>query len=154
MIFRIFTFGMAGLMGTALAVWTVDREPPIVITRTELLTPEVPAGGELKFHMWVTRYRSCKVSIDRLILDSAKLRFVLEDQAFERPPGPLGEDDYVNLVKVPIQTSAGSAVYRTITRYECNIIHRWFWPIVVGPSDLPFFVRGPEVVPLPVEVKP
>jgi hypothetical protein len=144
MIFRIFTFGVAAAIGMTMAVWTADREPPIVIATVDIETPEVQPGGELLLHYYVKRYRECSYSADRVIFDSMKVRYVLPDQSFIRPPGPLGDDDYRTRIKLPDSMSQGAALYKLTLRYECNIIHKW-WPIISKPTDVTFVVKGPRI---------
>ena len=145
MIFRAFTFGVAATVGISLGIWTIDREPPTTTNRVEVITPEVPPGGKLRIHYWVRRMKECAIRIDRMMIDSTKVRVVLPDIDFERPPGPIGDDDYVSEVDVPDSLTEGPAIYRAVFRYNCNLIHRWFWPVVVGPVDVQFTVKGPKV---------
>lgn len=150
MLFRIFTFGVAGVIGVTLGSWAIEREPATVMRRMEVITPEVQPGGRLRIHYFVTRYKDCMIKIDRSIHDSQKVRYVLPDLDFTRGPGPLGEDDYVSETVVPNTLAEGPAFYRATTRYQCNPLHR-FWPIVVGPIDLYFTIKG-EPLPMPVVV--
>jgi hypothetical protein len=141
MIFRAFTFGVATTVGVALGLWTIDRDPPVVINSVQVLTPEVPPGGRLRIKYQVNRIRECAVHIDRLLLDSAKVRGELTDLSFAKPPGPLGNDEYTTEIRVPDTFSQGPAVYRTLTTYRCNLIHA-IWPVPWGPNDVSFVVRG------------
>lgn len=148
MLFRIFTFGVAATIGMALGIWTIDREPPTVTIKTEVLTPEVSPGGVLKVHYFVKRFRDCEVKIDRILTDSQRVRVVLPDLEFSKAPGPMGDDDFVTEVPVPQTFSKGPAVYMTLTSYRCNIVHN-LWPILVGPAQVLFVIDG-SPVDLPV----
>lgn len=150
MIFRIVTFSTAGVVGITLGMWAIEREPSTVMRRMEVVTPEVQPGGRLRIHYYVTRYKDCMIRIDRSIHDSQKVRYVLPDLDFTKAPGPIGEDDYVSETVIPNTLAEGPAYYRAITRYQCNPLHR-FWPIVTGPTDLHFIIKG-EPIPTPVIV--
>lgn len=149
MIFKGFFFGAAAAIGTMFGVWVIERDPPVVTNSSEVLTQTVPPGGVLRIHNRVTRFRQCQTHIDRLLLDSAKVRSELSDVDAERPLGPMGEDEFTIEVKIPSTFSNGPAIYRTITAYRCNLIHKWFWPIVLGPVDIIFEVRGVAPAPNP-----
>lgn len=153
MIFRIVTFGVAAALGTVLAMWTVDRDPPIIVNSVEVETPVVQAGGLVRLHYIVRRFRDCSYISDRVILDSAKVRFVLPDISFIRPPGTLGMDDYRMILQLPTVIAQGPAIYRVTLRYECNVLHRW-WPIVSRSADVGFTVEGVAEPVIPVKPIP
>lgn len=142
MIFRAFTFGVASVIGIALGTWIVERDPPVVITKIDVDRAVVQPGDKLKLHLWVRRYKNCYTKIDRVLIYSDKVRVELMDSEFARPLGPLGDDDYRVEVYIPSDATNGPAVYRTVTTYRCNLIHDWFWPIIVGPNDVVFSIQG------------
>jgi hypothetical protein len=64
---------------------------------------------------------------------------LLPDVDFESA-GPVGVDNVVSPIIVPLATLPGPAKYRVTATYSCNPLHRVFWPIVVTQPDLSFYV--------------
>lgn len=143
--------GVSAIVG----LWVQDTSPPIAPMSVTPVQSIVAPGETLRIRYDVERYRSCASRIDRILLDSDKIRFTLEDLDYAAAPGPLGRDTFITDVPIPRGFSQGPAVYRVITRYECNLLHR-VWPIVLM-RDIPFEVRGPapiEALPIPIEPVP
>jgi hypothetical protein len=137
----------AGLIGAALGVWTIDRDSPTVIERVNVLTPQVTPGGKLRVEYHVRRLRDCATHVDRVLFDSARVRGDLMDVDSLKPLGPMGEDTYVVEVPIPTTFSSGPALYRILVSYRCNLVHRWFWPIVTPAQDIMFNVSSPYDLP-------
>jgi hypothetical protein len=95
-------------------------------------------------HEVVDRRKLCALQVERIIIDFAKIRYVLEDVIFSAPPGDLGRDEYVTPVPVPVQTELGPAELKVHKLYRCNPFH-WLWPIVSDGMDFHFdVVPGPD----------
>jgi hypothetical protein len=152
MIFRLVTLVVSAALGGALGLWTIDRDPPVVINQAEVLTPEVPPGGTLRIKYHLNRRRDCESHIDRILYDSAKVRGLLPDIDFAKTPGQLGNDEYTAEIRIPETFSEGQAVYRLISVYRCNVIHK-AWPITIGPTDIPFAVKGMPLMTVPVPME-
>jgi hypothetical protein len=99
----------------------------------------VVAGGELRIDYVVRRRRSCAVSVDRFVIDKLKTRYELEDLNVNAGL-PLGEDRFVQRVRVPPGVEPGSAIYRTTSTYICNPLQR-LWPIAAGTREISFVVE-------------
>lgn len=128
-----------GALGAYLALVSMDRDPPVIVTRSSVITPFVPAGGLLKIEVEIFRYRRCETIVDRLIFDASDARYVLEPLIFQSSGGALGSERYLNLIQVPAAAAVGPARYRSIATYRCNLLHR-SWPIVSEPRDVIFGV--------------
>lgn len=139
MMFRAVFYGTAALVGATLGLWTIEREPPVVTLRTELSTPTVAPGGDLKIKLTVRRTKSCVTHVDRMLFDAEKARFPLPDLDYKKAPGPLGDDTYMTVIPVPEQMGEGPALYRSISSYQCNLVHL-LWPVSLEPIDVPFVV--------------
>lgn len=139
MIWRSFTLIGLGLTAGMLGVWLGDREPPTVSAKLEPVVLRVPPGGNLNVRYSVYRTRSCPLRVERLLIDSQNVRYVLPATEFSAAPGPLGEDSYISMVPLPQGISEGTAHYRAITIYKCNPLHS-IWPIVVTAPDVEFYV--------------
>lgn len=154
MIWRGIALTSIGLISGVAGLWAADRDVPVAVRKVEVVTPVVAPGGQVKVAYHVERHRSCAVKIERLLFDHDKVRITLEDINYAAPPGPLGQDEYVTAVTIPRTIAQGSARYKVITRYECNVFHR-LWPIVVQAADVQFEVRGPPTPgQLPIEIVP
>ena len=130
---------LAAVVGGGSGVWLVDRELPTVVISAEPVAPVVVSGGELRVDYVVRRHRSCSVSVDRFIIDRFKTRYELDDLNVNAGL-PLGEDRFVQPVRVPEGVEPGPAVYRTASTYVCNPLQK-LWPITGGTRDIPFLVK-------------
>ncbi|RYF40834.1 MAG: hypothetical protein EOO27_47150 [Comamonadaceae bacterium] len=130
---------LAAVVGGGSGVWLVDRELPTVIISAEPVAPVVAAGGELRVDYVVRRHRSCAVTVDRFIIDRFNTRYELDDLNVNAGL-PLGEDRFVQPVRVPQGVEPGPAKYRTSSTYTCNPLQK-LWPITGGTRDIPFLVK-------------
>jgi hypothetical protein len=137
----IFAILAAALLGGGSGVWLVDRDAPTIVYSAEAVTPVVPAGGELRVDYAVRRLRSCAVSVDRFIIDKFKTRYELPDLNVNAGL-PLGEDRFVQPVRVPADVEPGPAIYRTASTYICNPLQK-IWPIAAGARDIGFVIKAP-----------
>jgi hypothetical protein len=128
------TAGIAGVM-------IGDREPPTVIDKTEILTPVVAPGENLRIRYEVYRRRSCHTRVERILLDGENARFVLPVTELSGAPGLLERDAYVSVIPIPTDATRGVGKYRAITTYKCNVIHSLFWPIIVVGNDAVFTIE-------------
>jgi hypothetical protein len=136
-----FAILFAAVIGGGAGVWVTDRELPTVVLSAEPVSPVVAAGGELRIDYLVRRHRSCAVSIDRFIIDRFNTRYELDDLNVNAGL-PLGDDRFVQPVKVPLGLEPGPAKYRTASIYICNPLQR-FWPITGGTRDINFVIKTP-----------
>lgn len=134
----LFVAVLWGLGGT-LGYFATDREMPTVIISAEPVTPVVAPGGELRVDYVVRRHRSCAVTVDRFIIDRFNTRYELDDLNVNAGL-PLGEDRFVQPVRVPPGVEPGPAKYRTSSTYTCNPLQR-LWPITGGTRDIAFLVK-------------
>lgn len=141
MIWRALTLTTCGALAGVIGVMIGDREPPTVIDRTEVLTPIVAPGDNLRIHYEVYRRKSCHIRVERMLLDGENARFMLPATELSGAPGPLERDSYVSVIPIPTEVTHGVGRYRAITTYKCNIIHSMFWPITVVGSDVVFEIR-------------
>jgi hypothetical protein len=135
----LFALVAAALLGGWLGALAADRDMPTIIYSAEPTNPIVAAGGELRVDYVVRRLRSCNVSIDRFVIDKFKTRYELEDLNVNAGL-PLGEDHFVQPIRVPPDAEPGPAVYRTASTYVCNPLQR-LWPITGGVRDINFIIK-------------
>lgn len=139
MIWRTLTMIGFGLTSGILGIMVGDREPPTVIDRTEVLTPELHPGESLRVRFEVFRRKSCYVRVERMLLDGESARFVLPTTELSGAPGPLGKDMYISVVPIPSDVHPGLGRYRAITTYKCNPMHS-LWPIIAVADDVTFTI--------------
>lgn len=142
MIWRIGTLAIVGITFGTLGMFMADRTPPTIVYAVDVLTPQVPPGGQLKVEYTVNRARSCATNVERILFDAQRVRVPLEDMEFKAAPGPMGPDKYISAVSIPTGFARGEAKYRVLTTYRCNPIHA-LWPITVLTADVSFDVTGP-----------
>lgn len=124
-----------------LGLWTAARDTPTVIVSATAEPDVVRAGEDLQIRYLIDRRESCPSTLERMVVDSAKVRFLLDDIDYKAAPGPLGRDEVV--IRVPVSPTAapGPAVYRAIVAYYCNPVHH-FWP-VTGTREVRFTIAPP-----------
>jgi hypothetical protein len=145
LLFGVLT-GLSGFLG----LWIADRDPPIALNNSRVMTPVVEPGGQLKVRYGVYRFRSCATHIDRWIFSGeAKVRTTLDDVDYQSSPVPLGPADFVAVVDIPKRIEPGPAVYRIAATYVCNPLHR-IWPVKTAPPEIHFEIRVPDLQ-IPIE---
>lgn len=156
MMWRIITFASVSVIAATLGVWSSDHEPPTRLLKSEVLTPTVRPGGELRIHYTVQRFRSCRVHIDRILYDADRVRRDLEDLEYAAAPGVMGESSYTIAVTIPRNFAQGPARYREITTYFCNPLQMYFSAIVENGDPIKFKVEGEpdDTSNSPIEVIP
>lgn len=127
------------LLGGWVGTLAADREMPTIVYSAEPSKSIVPAGGELRIEYVVRRTRMCAVDVDRFIIDSDKVRFPLDDLQV-RAGLALGEDRFIQPVKIPPEAVNGPATYKTISTYYCNPLQKLF-PIQGGERSIHFVIQ-------------
>lgn len=132
------------ILGTAslLAYYAADRQVPVDVLETEVLTPVVKPGGKLIVRQVVRYGRECRGHVDRALYDSATHRKWLADVDYERPPRGLGDHTITFVEDVPSYFEAGPASYRATPVYSCNLVHQYFWPLTRGDTVIRFTIEG------------
>lgn len=119
-----------------------DREPPVDILSTEMLTETVRPGDPIRVRYHLIRHRVCRTESSWVILDgiSEYRRF---GPVVAEAVGRVGDDTFVKGWTLPLGAAPGAGRLRTITTWRCegNFLHA-FYPIVrVGP-DLHFRIEA------------
>lgn len=140
MIWRCLALAPVALVAGVLGLWISDGQPPVVTIHAEPLHPIVRPGGTLEIEYHVERYRSCSSRIERILLDSRRVRTNLDDLDYAAAPGPIGRDIYIARIPIPSTFATGPAFYRIINRFVCNPVHS-LRPIVTT-REIAFVVRG------------
>lgn len=141
-IFRAIALMAISLIGGIIGYWSTDTVPPVVVGSAEPTTPVVAPGGTLKIRFQIERQKSCSSTIERILLDGDRVRFVFDEISFHAAAGPLGHDSYAMLVKIPQDAAPGQAQFRMINTFYCNPIHRIFWPITATAPLVDFIIAG------------
>lgn len=144
MIFRVTTLATVGFIAGTLGMWAAERDIPAQLISADVLENPVQPGGVLRIRYHVLRTRECSLRIDRVLYDAQRAREVLEDRANLSTTAPVGADTYIVLVKIPVTFSEGPASYQTVSRYECNPLHR-IWPIISIRPEIRFDIKGPAL---------
>jgi len=139
MMWRIASFTLAGGISAVLGFWVIDRNPPSTVIRATVATSDVKPGGDLQVAYEIVRYRSCRTTINRFLIDSTQARFTLDDLRLAGAPGPLGRDWYITTLPIPLNFAPGKARYRVVSSYVCNPIHL-ISPIITEARDIEFVV--------------
>jgi len=133
-----FVTGIGGWLGYLVS----DREPPVVITKTEVLTPSVNPGGQLRVRYHLRRFRECGSETTRLIRDASETHFGLDPSSTPYSQGVVGEEAYNLPLLIPRSAAQGPAEYRVRTIWICNPLHH-IWPIKGEMRIVRFEIRGP-----------
>lgn len=100
----------------------VDRNP-IVSAASEVVTPEVPQGGNFTIRYSVNWRDRCRVTGFRVIIDGVGFQHrVVPDTRFVQA----GQNDFDITLPIPLAASPGEAVYTGVIEYECNWYQRIF----------------------------
>ncbi|WP_428029832.1 hypothetical protein [Ancylobacter sp.] len=139
MIWRVITLTSLALLA-GWAGWQVsDRSPPVVVYSAKPEGPAV-AGGPLRIAYTLNRLRQCDTIVDRMVVDSRQTRFILDPLVFATGAGPIGQEQYVSVVNVPVQAAPGPAIYRTTSRFTCSPINA-LWPIYAPSREIGFVIE-------------
>lgn len=131
---------------TGLLAWFIaDREVPVQVLATEVLTPVVRPGGRLAIKQTLQVTRACRGHYDRVLYDSTNHRQFLPDVDYESPPRGLGTFEVVTEETVPDFFMPGEAQYRALPLFSCNPLQAWYWPIMRGETVIRFRIEaGPK----------
>lgn len=141
-LFALFIIGVFCMLAGWLGLMIADREPPIIMLSSKVLTPHVKPGGELQTAVHFIRTRQCAVSVSRFLTDGANKRHILGSDVFPAGTGPVGEDTFTAVVKIPLDVLPGEATYQSTTLYRCNPFHA-VWPIQGLGSERHFIIDPP-----------
>lgn len=133
-------FSAVSIVAGFWVLWLADRSDPARLIGRELLTPTVSPGGQIIMSMDVNRLRYCSVSVQRFLVDGARVRHVLPI-LFREVSGKLGREHFNTVVNIPPSAAPGDAVYQSIATYVCNPVQN-YWPIVVPSPDLHFRIEA------------
>ncbi len=138
-----FTFSLALLITSPVIVWAFDRQDPVTVHEFGIVPDEVFAGQKVVRRIAVTRKRSCITDVDIVIIDGAKIRWII-DEPEVTSPGPVGvRDEYNAPMIIPPNAAPGVAEMRTIIRRKCNPLHA-IWPLVTTYPTLHFKIMPKE----------
>lgn len=144
MIWRIAVVGFVAILAGTLGSWVGDRDLPTIQVTAEIITPTGKQGDRVLVHEVVDRRKPCALQVERIMTDSRKVRYTLEDLVFSAPPGGVGRDEYVTPIPIPVSMELGPATVRVNKLYRCNPVH-WLWPILSDRLEFNFeVVAGPE----------
>ena len=125
-----------------LGYWSLDRDPPFELRKSEIITEKVAPGGYVNFRVFARRFRPCPVTVETQVYDGEGKRWVLPDQRYEGL-ATLGDvPPYVNSIFISPEAAPGRGRIEIILAYQCNLAHRWN-PIVVKGSVVEFDIVKP-----------
>lgn len=116
--------------------WVLDRQPPVEVFSTKVLTPTVMQGGDLLISYDFDRKRVCNTTVQRSLFDGANVEFDYVPDTRDAF-GPIQHDTTVSKVQIPTGASPGPARFRSVVSYRCNPLHWWF-PVIVVTADQSF----------------
>lgn len=144
MILRPMALSIAAMIGLPLLValyflasWAADRDIPVVVLNSEVLTPFVAPCGVLELRQTVNRKQKTGVHVDRFVFDSRGRRWPLEDVDIKVLPA--GEETFISPTMIPCGAALGPARTENIASYFRNPLHLWF-PIEDSPRGQRFCI--------------
>lgn len=128
----------------ALGLMVADREPPINIVESRLVTPVVRPGGSLEREITFVQHKRCHIHSDRAVFDSEGKRYLLPPLELRSGNiGPVDEEaTFILSIPLPTDMAPGPARYESTAMYRCNAFH-WLWP-VHGPHVQVNFTVAPR----------
>lgn len=144
MILRIVPLAvLTGTFAATLALWALEREPPVVLAEEPTTeTPVVRPGDTFYATFTFFRKKSCETHVDRFLIDSARVRFVVSQLDFPAKALRTGWDKTKVPAIIPQAAAPGPAVYASISTYYCNPLHR-IWPIVAPVREVELMIEAP-----------
>lgn len=140
--FSVLTAASAIFVAADLGWMASDRSPPFTILSEKLDSVTVRPGGELDRTITYIQRKRCFVHSDRMIVDAASVRHMLDPVEFQAGIGAVGvPQTYVLKIPIPSDIAIGPARFESTTVYKCNPLHA-IWPIY-SPYRPLFF----EVIP-------
>lgn len=137
LVFASVALGWSGLLG----YWMQDRALPVDSHFVEVVGP-VHRNGRLLIRWDVFRLRACQATRGDIVLDAGGVRWVLAEQHFPDPPGPMGKDGYVSQTPLPEGIPVGRARLHVSLSYVCN------------PTQYLFPIRDPSIPEIPFDILP
>ena len=140
------TFIIAFMLASPIIWWSTDRQEPVKITGLSLWPEEARPGDKISRVITVTRRRSCETEVDVIIIDGARVRWVI-DEPVVTSPGPVGvSETYKVPVIIPPLASPGLAEMRIVAKRRCNPLHN-LWPIITQYEPIRFTILPAGAAP-------
>jgi hypothetical protein len=124
-LFTLAAFSIMALATTFSVLLLRDARAPVSITRAEVLTPLIPAGGKLHIVYHTIRIRSCDTQIDQFFIKHPNGEVVHRGTV----PGGytlIGVRDNEVRVPLPDDLERGQYVYRAVLRSDCGLYNHVF----------------------------
>lgn len=140
-----FIAGAIGIAaGTYLGFLYAEMDEPVLVSRIEVETKQVPAGGDLNLKLHVFRLRNdCSYLETRTFIggDGSKRSYTLEVQRQAQPLGSVVEERHV---RVPLGMPTGPAELVTDVAFSCGVnwLQNW-WPTTITVRHVYFDVTAP-----------
>ena len=133
------TFMIAMIFASPIIYWGTDRAEPVQVRQITLWPPEVRPGDKISRVITVVRRKTCETDVDVVIIDGARVRWIIDEPAIAHP-GPVGvEDTYKAPLIIPALATAGPAEMRIIAKRKCNPLHA-IWPIITVYEPIKFTI--------------
>ena len=123
---------LAGVLAT-ITVPELDRTPPTIVLRSELMTPKVAPGDVFIVKVSVARQRICDAYLRARMIDSDGNIFVYPMGRIEKSE----RNEYFVNRAVPKGLVAGPAVYQPDTEYACTILQHYIPFLRLQRNDSP-----------------
>lgn len=132
------------LGGICLWVFTmaIDREPPVVFVKREIVNPEkqVHQGEQIQVRSTRVRKRQCELTRRWAVIDGVGRRIDYEPEHFDAY-GEIGDEPDTDITGPTVTLDAAPGRGRLITSFgwDCNILQRALnWSIDVVPKAVEF----------------
>ena len=139
----VYWLAVIGALGWLLSQ-VFDRDPPVIMRSTTLLTPTVAPGEPARVAYVIERKRTCETDISWSIYDGAEEihRFGPLHVAASGPPGP---DRFIRAWPTPTNAASGRGRLRVILAFECpgNYLQA-IYPVTLVLPDLPLEIVKQE----------
>jgi hypothetical protein len=127
------------LLLSPLIFWGFDRTQPVIIHEFSVVPTKVHAGEKALRKVTVTRLRACQTDVDVILIDGARVRWVIDEPEITRP-GKLGViDTYYAPMIVPPLAAPGEAELRVTIKRVCNPVQH-IWPMVESYEPVKFTI--------------
>jgi len=134
---------VALVLTSPLVYWGLDRREPVIVHEFSLVPSEVQAGEKILRKISVTRVRACATEIDVVLIDGARIRWLIDEPEVTSPGSLGGHDTYFAPMIVPPLAAPGEAEVRVTAKRVCNPIQR-LWPIITTYAPLKFTILPPK----------
>lgn len=130
---------VALFLTSPLIYWGLDRRDPIIVHDFSLVPTEVRAGDRILRRISVTRLQLCVTDINVVIIDGARIRWIIDEPEITRPGTLGGPDTYFAPMIIPPLAAPGEAEVRLVAKRACNPIQK-FWPVITAYAPLKFTI--------------